>query len=44
MTRYFKGSYQCGNEQCPSNQKEWNEGKKQFVKPNWRNLVDAVTG
>lgn len=36
ITRYYRGSWQCSNEQCPSNQKEWDERKKRFVKPNWR--------
>lgn len=43
VTRYRKGSYQCSNEQCPSNEKEWDEKKKRFVKPNWRKLVEAAT-
>jgi transcription elongation factor Elf1 len=41
-TRYYRGSYQCSNEQCPSNQKEWNGSKRRYVKPNWRELVQAV--
>ncbi len=41
VTRYRKGSWQCGNEQCPSNQTEWDAGKQRFVKPNWRKLVVA---
>jgi len=42
VTRYFRGSWQCGNEQCVSNRKEWDEGKKRFVKPKWRELVQAT--
>jgi hypothetical protein len=42
VTRYRKGSYQCSNKHCPSNQKEWDEGKQRYVKPNWRKLVQAV--
>jgi hypothetical protein len=42
VTRYRKGSYQCSNEHCLSNQKEWDEGKQRYVKPNWRKLVQAV--
>lgn len=42
VNRYFRGSWQCSNEQCPSNRKEWDEGKKRFVKPNWRELVQAT--
>ena len=38
VTRYYRGSWQCGNEQCPSNEKEWDEQKQRFVKPNWRGL------
>lgn len=43
VTRYYRGSWQCSNEQCPSNEKEWDEGKKRFVKPDWRKLVEAAT-
>jgi len=42
VTTYYRGSYQCGNEQCPSNEKEWDEGKNRFVKPNWRMLVEGA--
>ena len=35
---YYRGSYQCSNEQCPSNQKEWDERKQRFVKEDWRKL------
>jgi hypothetical protein len=42
VTRYYRGSYQCSNEQCPSNQKEWDEGKQRYVKPNWRKLMEAA--
>ena len=30
---YHRGSFQCSNEQCPSNVKLWDEEKKRFVKP-----------
>jgi hypothetical protein len=43
VTRYYRGSWQCSNEQCPSNQKEWDGGKQRFVKPDWRRLAKAVT-
>lgn len=39
ITRYRKGSYQCSNEHCPCNQREWNERKQRYIKPNWRKLV-----
>ena len=42
ITRYYRGSYQCSNEHCPSNQKEWDESKQRYMKPNWRKLVQAV--
>jgi len=42
VTRLFRGSYQCSWEACPSNQKEWDEGKQRYVKPNWRKLVQAA--
>lgn len=42
ITRYHRGSYQCSNEQCPSNQKEWDGSKQRYVKPNWRKLVLAA--
>ena len=43
VTRYYRGSYQCSNEQCPSNQKEWDESKQRYVKPNRRKLVEEAT-
>ena len=43
VTRFYRGSYQCSNEQCPSNQKEWDDKKKRYVKPNWRKLAEAAT-
>jgi hypothetical protein len=43
VTRYYRGSHQCSNEQCPSNQKQWDAEKNRFVKPNWRNLVNGAT-
>jgi hypothetical protein len=42
VTRFFRGSYQCSWQQCPSNQKEWDESKQRYVKTNWRKLVQAV--
>jgi hypothetical protein len=42
VTRFYRGSWQCGNEVCLSNQKGWNEQKQQFAKPDWRMLVDAA--
>ncbi len=43
VTRYFRGSWQCSDENCPSNQQEWDERKLRSVKPNWRKLVEAAT-
>lgn len=42
VTNYFRGSWQCANEQCPSNQKAWDAAKQRFVKPNWRKLAVAA--
>jgi hypothetical protein len=42
FTRYHRGSYQCSNEQCPSNQREWDEGKQRYVKPDWRKLAEPI--
>jgi len=42
VTRYYRGSYQCGSEQCPSNEKEWDEQKQRYVKPDWRRLVQQA--
>jgi len=42
VARYRKGSYQCSKEHCPCKQKEWDESKQRYVKPNWRKLVQAV--
>lgn len=42
ITRYRKGSYQCSNEHCPCNQREWNERKQRYAKPNWRKLAQAA--
>jgi hypothetical protein len=44
VTRYYKGSHQCGSAQCPSNQKEWDESQHRYVKPNWRRLVPGRFG
>ncbi len=41
VTRFYKGSWQCGNEQCPSNIKTWDAAKQRDVKPDWRKLVFA---
>ncbi len=38
VTRFCRGSWQCSDEQCPSNQKEWDEIKQRYAKPNWRKL------
>jgi hypothetical protein len=29
---YYRGSWQCSNEQCPTNQKLWSEEKQRWVK------------
>lgn len=42
ITRLYRGSYQCSWDQCPSNQKEWDESKQRYRKPNWRKLLDSV--
>ena len=39
ITRYHRGSYQCFNEQCLSNEKEWDAERGIYVKPNWRRLL-----
>ena len=41
-TNYFRGSWQCSNEHCPSNKKKWDAAKQRFVKPDWRKLVVAT--
>jgi len=43
VTRYFRGSWLCSDEYCPSNQKAWDEQKQQFVKLDWRKLVETAT-
>jgi hypothetical protein len=43
VTRYYRGSYQCSNENCPSNSKQWNDCEQRFVKPDWRKLTPATT-
>lgn len=42
VTRYYRGTYQCSSESCPSNSKQWDEGLQRFVKPDWRKLVVQV--
>lgn len=44
VTRFRKGSYQCSNESCPSNDKQWHEELQRFVKPDWRKLVPVSAG
>lgn len=39
VTRYYRGAYQCCGDGCPSNEKQWDEGKHRYVKPDWRSLV-----
>jgi len=41
MTRYYKGSYQCSGERCPSNRKQWDVSKQRLVKPDWRLLAQS---
>lgn len=43
VTRYHRGSWQCIDGQCPSNNKMWDEKKERYVKPNWGELVEAAT-
>jgi len=38
-TSYFRGSWQCSNEHCPSNQKGWDAAKHRDVKPDWHKLL-----
>jgi hypothetical protein len=42
VTRYFRGSWQCSDGYCPSNQRAWDEQKQQFVKPGWRTLAETA--
>ena len=42
VTRYFRGSWQCSDENCPSNQKQWDEQKMRSEKPDWRTLVEVA--
>jgi len=44
VTRHHRGSYQCSDQQCPSNEKVWDEDKQQFIKPNWRKLKRTSQG
>ena len=41
-TNYYRGSWQCSNENCPSNQKVWDAAKQRDVKPDWRKLLVAA--
>jgi hypothetical protein len=36
---YYRGSWQCAKEQCPSNRRQWYTARQRFVKPNWRALL-----
>lgn len=36
---FYRGAWQCSWEQCPSNRREWDQGKQKYVKPNWRGLL-----
>lgn len=36
---FHRGAWQCSWEQCPSNQKVWNEQRQRWVKPDWRALA-----
>lgn len=38
---FFRGSWQCSNEHCPSNQREWDKATQRYVKTDWRKLVVA---
>jgi hypothetical protein len=38
--RCARGSYQCTDDSCPSNDKEWNEATQRYLKPNWRTLLE----
>lgn len=42
VPNYFRGSWQCGNEHCPSNEKKWDVAKQRDVKPDWRKLAVVV--
>jgi hypothetical protein len=39
---YYRGSWQCPNEQCRSNRKQWSLQLQRFVKPNWRALSSTI--
>jgi hypothetical protein len=41
-TTYYRGSWQCANENCPSNQKVWDAARQRDVKPDWRKLVGTT--
>lgn len=41
ITRFRRGSWQCSNEYCPSNQKGWNAPTQRFVKRDWHKMVAA---
>ena len=43
ITCYYRGSYQCSSESCPSNLKLWDEATSRFVKPDWRTLPQIVS-
>jgi hypothetical protein len=40
ITRYYRGSYQCSYEGCPSNEKQWDDQMHRYVKPDWRSLAN----
>jgi hypothetical protein len=39
--RFYRGSWHCSNERCPSNQKIWDDVKKRFVKAPLDTLTTA---
>jgi hypothetical protein len=41
VTRFYRGSWQCSNENCPTQEEFWDEQKQRFAKQNWRALVTA---
>ena len=42
ITRFRRGSWQCTNDNCASNQKEWDAAKQRYVKTDWRKFLAAV--
>ena len=39
---YYRESWWCSNEQCPSNRKHWSVEHQRLVEPNWRTLSSTI--